>query len=165
MMRKSQHKNKDKPSWLTHSKSISTQKIPTQSTLKPLGNQTHKSRKIYKSALKPKKKTKKQKQTNKQTQNSLGKIWCQQRQRILRLEVLHRPIFPPLNYRAESPVQTSSVTDVHSMIYLWVCELRRLVEKKAKLVNLVVESVGWKERVTGVRENVKRENGGEWFHG
>ena len=60
MKRKSQHKNEDKPSWLTHSKSISAQKIPTQSTLKPLGNQTHKSRKIYKFALK-----KKNKQTNK----------------------------------------------------------------------------------------------------
>ena len=34
--------NQDKPNWLTHSKSISTQKIPTQTTLKPLGNQTHK---------------------------------------------------------------------------------------------------------------------------
>ena len=67
-------KNEDKPSWLTHSKTISTQKIPTQLTLKPLGNQTHKSRKIYKSALK---------ETNKQTQNSLGKIRCQQTQNSL----------------------------------------------------------------------------------
>ena len=72
MKRKSQHKNEDKPSWLTHSKSISAQKIPTQSTLKPLGNQTHKSRKIYKSALKKKKK-----------QNSLDKIRCQQTQNSL----------------------------------------------------------------------------------
>ena len=55
MKRKSQHKNEDKPSWLTHSKSISAQKIPTKSTLKPLENQTHKSRKIYKSTLKKKK--------------------------------------------------------------------------------------------------------------
>ena len=152
MKRKSQHKNEDKPSWLTHSKSISAQKIPTQSTLKPLGNQTHKSRKIYKSALKKKKKTKQFGQnpmpTNPEQSHA---VRCQQWRRILRLEVLRWPIFPLLNYQAESSVQTSSVTNIHDVICLWVCELRCLVEKKAELVSLVVKSVGWRERVTGVK--------------
>ena len=55
-------------------------------------------------------------------------------------------IFPPLNCQAEPPVQTLSVIDVYGMVCLWVCELRRLMEKKAKLVCLVVERVGWRER-------------------
>ena len=62
--------NQDKPNWLTHSKSISAQKIPTQSTLKPLGNQNHKSRKIYKSVH--------------------IYIYIYKGRRILRPEVLHR---------------------------------------------------------------------------
>ena len=48
-------------------------------------------------------------------------------------------IFPPLNYRAESSVQTLLFTDIHGMICLWVYELQRLVEKKAEFVSLVVE--------------------------
>ena len=58
-------------------------------------------------------------------------------------------IFPPLNYQAEPLVQTLSVTDVHGVVCLWVCELRRLMEKKAELVCLVVERVGWRERERG----------------
>ena len=85
-------------------------------------------------------------------------VRCQQRRQILRLEVLCRPIFPPLNYQAKLPVQTSSVTDVHDMICLWVCELRRPVEKKAELVSLVVESVGWRERESNKGEGMK----GKW---
>ena len=42
---------------------------------------------------------------------------------------------------------TAAVTDVHGMIYLWDCELWRLVEKQAELVSSVgIESVGWRER-------------------
>ena len=55
-------------------------------------------------------------------------------------------IFPPLNYQAKPPMQTLSVTDVHGMVCLWVSELRRLMEKKAKLVCFVVERVRWRER-------------------
>ena len=93
--------NQDNPNWLTHSKSISAQKIPTQSILKPLGNQTHKSRKIYKFTLK--------KKTNKQT-NKPRTVWAKSDANKPKT-VSHRPM--PTT-AADSPSRGSMPTNLSS---------------------------------------------------
>ena len=246
--------NQDKPNWLTHSKSISAQKIPTQSKLKPLGNQTHKSRKIYKFThthtyiyINPK-----QFGQNLRTQTNLEHIQTQNIKvqipivysrvyyfpqghveqssppptflspkvlsilsffaeslllisSLIRLSMrfslgsssilftlnrtsstIHRSLLgakmmSPLRVRIKScpswrfsrcPMPTTAadsssqgseptqsflrwtirlshwcrVTNVYDVICLWVCELRRLVEKKAELVSFVVERERERER-------------------